>query len=653
MAIELKNIFKSYQITEEGLVVLRNVSLSIEPGEFVSIMGPSGSGKSTLLNMIGLLDTPDSGSYKIYGKETSKLSDDDLAVLRREVFGFVFQQFNLLPRMSALENVELPLLYSRGHLNVQTASKLLQQVGLNDRMKHRPQQLSGGQQQRVAIARALINSPKIILADEPTGNLDSTSGKEIMALLKDLNKDGITVILITHEESVARQADRLIRIHDGEIVSDERLHGSKDKKTNAEKSFTKKQPTPFSMSELVEHLKEGVKTLWTNRVRTGLSILGILIGVAAVITMLALGTGAKKAVEEELASLGSNLLVLRPGNMRMPGGVSTSESNAVRFTMEDVSLIQQKVPYIKEAAAVVNSRGQATYSDKNCNTQVLGASASYARMHSLVPTTGRFYTDNENKSRARVAVVGMTVIKELFEDKDPIGEFIKINKVMFQVIGILPERGATGFRDQDDVIVIPSLTAMYRLMGKDHIDYMDIEIANAEDMSIAEEAISNFVIQQHNIPLSQQQDAFQIRNMADIQSAISGTSRIMSMLLASIAAVSLLVGGIGIMNIMLVSVTERTREIGLRKAVGARRRDILSQFLTEAGVIGLFGGVLGIILGVTITFLMSKISGWTTYISAASVIVSFSFSMIVGLIFGIWPAKKAAALHPIEALRSE
>jgi macrolide transport system ATP-binding/permease protein len=274
-------------------------------------------------------------------------------------------------------------------------------------------------------------------------------------------------------------------------------------------------------------------------------------------------------------------------------------------------------------------------------------------MHVAEPETGRFFTEQENKSRARVAVIGMTIVKKLFEDQNPIGEFIKINKVTFQVIGILPERGATGFRDQDDTIVMPTLTAMYRLLGKNYVDYIDIEIANSEDIEVAQETIKNFVIEQYNIPVSQQQDAFEIRNMADIQSTMSSTSNTMSMLLAVIAAVSLLVGGIGIMNIMLVSVTERTKEIGLRKAVGARRRDIMSQFLTEAGVIGINSGVLGIILGVSATLVMTYILNWTTSISMTSVLLSFSFSVAIGIIFGIWPAKKAAMLNPIDALRGE
>ncbi|MFH1223154.1 MAG: ABC transporter permease, partial [Pseudomonadota bacterium] len=431
--LELKDIYKTYQMTGSGLTVLRDVCLKIEQGEFVSIMGPSGSGKSTLLNIIGLLDVSTSGTYNVCGKEITNLDDDELAILRRHAFGFVFQQFNLLQKMTALQNVELPLLYSSGYLNVKTAVQLLDRVGLGDRMTHRPQQLSGGQQQRVAIARSLANAPRIILADEPTGNLDSKSGEEILSVLKELNQQGITVILVTHEERIAKQADRLIRIHDGEIISDERTQ----KKTKVEvkkemPALSIPDPSPISFAEFVEHFREGLKTLSANKVRTALSVLGILIGVAAVITMLALGTGAKKAIEKQLSSLGTNLLVLRPDH----------DVDVVRISMDDPQLIQQRVPWIKEVSPIVGGDAQVTYLDRNLGPRINGTSPSYARMHSAVIEQGRFFSEDENRSRSMVAVIGQTVVNKLFFDQNPIGEFIKINKLSFQVIGVLPERGA-------------------------------------------------------------------------------------------------------------------------------------------------------------------------------------------------------------------
>ncbi|MEI6092175.1 MAG: ABC transporter permease [bacterium] len=654
--IELKNIFKTYHMDGEGLTVLTDVSLKIKEGEFVSIMGQSGSGKSTLMNIIGLLDVPSSGSYLLYDKDVSKLSDDELALYRRKDFGFVFQQFHLLTKMSALENASLPLLYSKRKVETNESEKILNKLGLGQRLSHRPTELSGGQQQRVAIARALINKPKVILADEPTGNLDSASGKEIMSILRDLNQQGITIILVTHEESIGRQANRLIKISDGKIVMDEIIN--KDAKANKqkkeeEKHLKKASVVPFKITEFIEHFRQGIKTLLGNKVRTALSVLGILIGVGAVIAMLALGSGAKKAIEEQLASLGSNLLVLRPGNIKLPGAGASSDTSALRITESDVTLVQQKVSGIKEVAPNVNGRVQTTYQNNNWSTQVLGTSFSYSRMHASEPVVGRFFTYSEDKSRSRVAVIGLTVLKNLFGKNNPIGEYIKLNKVPFQIIGILPEKGATSFRDQDDIIVVPVETAMHRLLGKTYIDYMDIEVADVSQMESTQNAINDLMIKQHRIPPSQQQDAFQIRNMADIQAAMSQTSNIMSVLLSSVAAISLLVGGIGIMNIMFVSVTERTKEIGLRKAIGARSYDILMQFLIEAGVVGIFGGLLGIVLGVFATFLLSYFAGWTTYISIGSVFVAFFFSVSIGLIFGIWPARKASRMNPIDALRSE
>ena len=452
--IELKHVEKTYRIGGTIVRALRGVSLTIQPGDFVGIMGPSGSGKSTLMHVLGLLDTPDAGSYRLFGQEISKLNDDELAALRREVVGFVFQQFNLLPRMTALENVTLPLLYSRRRVDTEKGKTLLKRVGLESRILHRPNELSGGQQQRVAIARSMVNSPKVILADEPTGNLDSASKEEIMDVLEFLNQQGITVIIVTHEEEIARRVHRLIRIRDGVIQSDER---SKSLQVAEEKPSGNGAPRArswFHIAEVVEHFRQGLKALAANKVRTALSMLGILIGVGAVVAMLALGQGARQAIEEQLSSLGSNLLVLRPGAIRT-AGVALEAGSVTRLTTDDVTSLQAQIPSIKEASPSVGGRGQLTYENQNWNTQVLGAGPSYARMHAAVPTMGRFFTADENTRRNRVAVVGMTIVRELFGGKNPIGEMFKINRVIFQVIGVLPEKGANSFRDQDDIVVVP------------------------------------------------------------------------------------------------------------------------------------------------------------------------------------------------------
>lgn len=649
--IELKNITKTYKMGDNIVHALRNVSLKIDDGDFVAIMGPSGSGKSTMTNILGLLDVPTSGSYKFNDQEISQLSEDDLAVLRREEIGFIFQQFNLLPRLSAIENVALPLLYSQRNIELSFAKKLLEKVGLGKRSDHKPNQLSGGQQQRVAIARSLINKPKMILADEPTGNLDSHSEKEIMEILKELNSQGITVVIITHEEAIGEQAHRLIKMRDGEILSDER--SSPLQKVEHQKTTATKNTAELTTKEILEYFRQGYKTLAANKIRTALSMLGILIGVAAVVATLAIGNGAQKAIEKQLASLGSNLIVLRPGSIRV-AGVSQEAGASTRLTFEDAAAIKENIDSVKQIAPNVSGRSQVTYLNKNWSTQIIGATPLYAKIHDSDAIAGRFFSDDENAKRLRVALIGTTVMQELFDDNiNPIGEMIKINKVNFQIIGILPQKGANGFRDQDDVIIIPITTAMRRLLGKNYVDSIDIEAQDATSVDTMQQEILDLMYTRKRVPMSQRKDAFQIRNMADVQATLSESNRTMSILLSSIAAISLLVGGIGIMNIMLVSVTERTKEIGLRKAIGARRRDILLQFLAESVVVSVIGGLMGVALGVTGAKILSLTAGWDTVISINSIILAFSFSVFIGLLFGIYPAKKAAKLAPIDALRYE
>ena len=629
--------------------VLKGIDLKIDRGDFVAIMGPSGSGKSTLMNILGLLDIPSSGSYLLNSKEVATLTEDELAIIRRGEIGFIFQQFNLLPRLEAWQNVALPLIYSEGKFNFDKARSLLDKVGLADRIHHKTNEVSGGQQQRIAIARSLINSPRIIFADEPTGNLDSKSEKEILGILHDLNKQGITVIIVTHEDEIGKQANRLIRMRDGEIQSDERFAPLP---AQLESVKPKDYTNQFSWKEILEHFNQGYRTLAANKVRSILSMLGILIGVAAVVAMLALGSGAQKSIEDQLSSMGSNLLVLRAGNVRV-GGVMQESGTRIRITMDDATAIKNQIPEIQDVSPNVTGRGQVTYLNKNWNTSIVGVTPSYARMRTSTPDYGRFFSDDEVRQRALVAVIGRTVARELFGEKNPIGSLLKINRINFMVIGLLPEKGASGPQDQDDRILIPVQTGMYRLFGKNYVDSIDIQVKNKNDISSVEEKVKEAMIKRYRIPLSSSDDAFQIFNMAELQNAISQSSKTISTLLATIAAISLVVGGIGIMNIMLVSVTERTKEIGLRKAVGAKRADILMQFLTESVVVSFLGGFMGIVLGWLITTVFSIVIGWNATVSLNSIMLAFGFSVMIGIVFGIYPAHKASKLHPIEALRYE
>lgn len=653
--LELKNISKTYQMGQVGVRALQNVSLKVAPGEFVAIMGPSGSGKSTLLHVLGFLDRPDSGEYFLGDSNIAKLSDDELAVLRNRLAGFVFQQFHLLPRITALENVELPFIYAGKRHFREKASERIKEVGLAQRELHRPSELSGGEQQRVAIARSLVNEPLLILADEPTGNLDTKSEEEIISILKRLNQQGKTIIMVTHETEIAQHAKRIIRMRDGEIISDERMDaGQKDVSLALPgisiKDILSQSHLSKGRAEFMDHFRQAIYAILSHKMRSFLSMLGILIGVSAVIAMLALGQGAKESVAQRLASLGSNLLMVRPGSHRLHG-VALEAGAVTRFTIQDAEAMA-KLPQIKGVSPSVRGRAQLVYGNKNWNTQVQGTSADYATMRSSIPTVGRFFTDEEERVRQKVVVLGTTVARELFGDANPIGATIKMNRINFQVIGILPEKGPTGWHDQDDVVIIPIATAMYRLLGKEFVDSIDVEVKDASLMDEAQEEIRKFIIKRQRLN-KDSEDSFEIRNMAEIQETIESTTKTMTWLLGSIAAISLLVGGIGIMNIMLVSVTERTREIGLRKAIGARRADIMTQFLIEAVVMTFIGGLAGIFFGASIAWILANFAGWATKISAFSIILATTFSIGVGIGFGLWPARQAAKLNPIEALRYE
>ncbi|MCD6413131.1 MAG: ABC transporter permease [Elusimicrobia bacterium] len=648
--IKLEKINKTYHLGKTKVQAVKNVSLKIEAGEFVAITGPSGSGKSTMLHIIGLLDRPDSGAYLLFGKEVSCLSDEELASVRGNRMGFVFQTFNLLPKLNARENVELPLLYSMpADGSFYSPEEILEKVGLGNRLEHNPNELSGGERQRVAIARALVENPCIILADEPTGNLDSRSSSEIMEIFKNLNREGITVVMVTHEMELANQTNRIIKMKDGFIISDEAMSERKiavSKKT----SDLEIKRLKFNLAQAKNYFKHALKSLSSNKTRSFLSILGVLIGEAAVIAMLALGAGAREDIKQRLSHLGSNVLSVRLDRRKMRS-IAMGSGFALRFTLGDANAIK-RIPIPTLVSPTISGGAQVVYRNKNTDTDILGVAPDYEYIRFYTPVKGRFFNSEETTARAKVALIGKKVAEKIFGNDNPVGKTIKINRIAFRVIGELPEKGSAGWRDYDDQIIIPLNTAMYRLFGKKYVKNIEVKALDEKNIPILQREIKNLIVRRHKIP-EDKRALIEVRNWAEIQEAISSTAKTFSWLLGSIAFISLLVGGIGIMNIMLVSVTERTREIGVRKAIGAKNLDILIQFIIETVAICLIGGIMGIMLGAVITGGLSKFAGWNTKISAFSISLAFLFSAVIGIFSGLWPARKAARLNPIDALRYE
>ena len=639
--IELSGVTKTYRNGEFATEVLHGIDLRIYPGEFVAIMGASGSGKSTLMNILGCLDRPTRGRYCFAGEDVSVLASDELARLRREAFGFVFQGYNLIPSADALENVEVPALYSGMPARERhaRARSLLELFGLGERTGHRPNQLSGGQQQRVSIARALMNGGQIILADEPTGALDSRSGIEVMQRLCGLAAQGHTIILITHAADVAQYADRRIEVKDGRIISD----------TGATLGGQRRSELPTAAwhgvnshwTEIYEATKSAVRALRANLFRSVLTLLGIVIGVASVIAMLAIGDGARQQVLERISAMGTNLLLIRPGAPNQRG-----RSDIATLVEEDAEAIAE-LPNVR--AAVPESSGSITarFGNADTRTSATATSAEYPEVNNWPVAHGSFFTADDVRSYAAVAVLGKTVADALFPGMDPIGHYLVINNVLFQVIGVLDRRGASPFgTDRDDVVMVPVSTGNLRLFGRNYLRTVIVEVEDLARMDETLAAIDGLLMKRHGVL------DFNIRNMASIVETATETQDTLSVLLGSIAAISLLVGGIGVMNIMLVSVTERTREIGVRMATGARMRNILQQFLIEALVVSALGGVLGVLIGLAAASVL-KGFGMPIQFSLLPVLAAFACAFLTGLLFGWLPARKAARLDPVVALASD
>src|SRR5690554_3081332 len=638
--IELRNITRTYHNGDLAVPVLRGINLTIRRGEFVAIMGASGSGKSTLMNILGCLDRPSTGQYWFDGHDVSKLNSDGLARLRREAFGFVFQSYNLLPGISASANVEMPASYAslRASERHERAAALLQRLGLDDRMDHRPGQLSGGQQQRVSIARALMNGGQIILADEPTGALDSHSGREVMTLLKELSEEGYTIILITHDSNIAAHAHRQIEIADGEIVSDP---GPTDL-INAD--ALERQPlkhNPSIVRELYQGARTAIGSMTGNLFRTALTLLGIVIGVASVITMLAIGDGAREEVVDRISAMGSNLLLVRPGVPGKRGGW-----NIATLVPEDVHAINT-LPNIIAAIPELTGSQTLRYDNADHQAEVNATSWQFPAVRQWPVAQGSFFDQADEGEYASVAVLGKSTAKALFGQTDPVGRYILMNKVLFQVIGVMSERGASPMgQDQDDVVLVPYTTGSMRIFGQRHLRNVTIAVDDTTLMGEVQAQVSQLLLQRHGV------EDFQIYNMASLIDTVSETQDTLTWLLGSVAAISLLVGGIGVMNIMLVSVTERTREIGIRMATGARARHILQQFLLEALAVSALGGVIGVGLGLGAAALVAHFGTPISY-SLLPVLLAFGCAFGTGLLFGFLPARKAAGLDPVTALAAE
>jgi macrolide transport system ATP-binding/permease protein len=642
--LELKGVSRTYTAGGEPLTVLTDVSLAIQNGEFVAIMGASGSGKSTLMNIIGCLDRPSSGTYRIRDIEVATLDGDELATLRRDTFGFIFQRYNLMSDLSAVENAEVPAVY-RGMVKVEReahASDLLRELGLGDRLQHHPNQLSGGQQQRVSIARALMNGGPVILADEPTGALDSKGGKEVMAILEKLNRQGHTIILVTHDGDIAAYAHRIVRITDGRITADEQQH-NEAADTQVQINETGKDARQ-GVAVLGESLKMAFRSLVHNRMRTALTMLGIIIGVASVVALMAIGNGAKQDVLERIQAMGTDLLSIRRGApaVHASGGIVTS------FLPEDLPFIGS-VPGVALVVPETELSSLLRFGDLDLQVTAVGTGETFPRVHDWPLQSGVFFTAEHVMRYAQVVVLGQTVVKNLFPNgTNPLGQYVLIGNAPFMVIGALSSKGLSSRGDDmDNSVWLPYTTAGARIFGQRFFNQIIVRVKPGADMTVVQAELHTLLMKRHR------KEDFNIRNMADTIATANETQNTLTYLLAAIAVISLIVGGIGVMNIMLVSVTERTREIGIRMAIGARSFDVMFQFLTEAVMVCFIGGLAGIIVGIGGGLSTSAIAGWRVIFTVAPIIIAFTCAFLTGIVFGYLPARKAAQLDPIEALARE
>ncbi|NUE96268.1 MacB family efflux pump subunit [Gilliamella sp. ESL0232] len=648
--IKLENIVREFPAGDSTIQVLKSINLTINAGEMVAIIGASGSGKSTLMNILGCLDKPTSGTYSIGGRTTSELSPDELAQLRREHFGFIFQRYHLLNALTAQGNVEIPAIYA-GVTNEQRqkrASEILTRLGLSEKIHNKPNQLSGGQQQRVSIARALINGGQIILADEPTGALDRKSGLEVMAILQELHQQGHTVIIVTHDSNIAQSAQRIVEISDGNIISDS-INPNYQFDQNDNRQVKQIEATRTQDNLLAKYyrfrdaFKMAMLSMLSQRLRTFLTMLGIIIGIASVVSVVALGQGTKQKILSNINSLGTSTLEIYAGSGfgdRNADKITTLRSSDADFLAQQ-NFVHSTTPNL---ATSVYFR----INNLAVTGTVNGVGEQFFAVRGYTISQGKSFDEASIIASAQDAVIDDNTVKRLFANQNPIGKILMVGQLPVRIIGVATKQ-QQGFGSNESLNVwLPYTTVINRMVGQTSLKSITVRVKDNVNLSVAEQAINRIMLQRHGT-----KDFF-IFNSDNIRETINSSAWVMTLLVSAIALISLVVGGIGVMNIMLVSVTERTREIGVRMAVGARSSDILQQFLIEAVLVCLIGGTIGIVLSFAIGFIFnSVVTSFAMNFSAIAIIAAFSFSSIIGIIFGYFPARRAAKLDPIYALERE
>ncbi|MDM5131898.1 MacB family efflux pump subunit [Aeromonas piscicola] len=641
--IQLQGIERRYQSGEQEVTVLHPLDLTIEAGEMIAIVGASGSGKSTLMNLLGCLDRPSAGRYLFRGQDTATLDALSLARLRCHHFGFIFQRYHLLPHLNAAANVEIPAVYAGASRPERQARSqaLLARLGLSDRSHHTPGQLSGGQQQRVSIARALANGGEVILADEPTGALDSQSGKEVMAILKELHAQGHTIILVTHDMAVASHADRIITLRDGRVLEDS------GKPATATAPLTSAPPAARAGGNDWDRYREAgrmaLHAMLAHRMRTFLTMLGIIIGIAAVVSVVALGQGTRAKVIDQINAMGTNTIDIFPGK---DWGDEKAASIQTLNKRDLDALLGQ--PYLEGASPQIASSGQLRYRNKTSSGSIVGVGSDFFRVKGMKLTSGRLFDERDIQNRAAVAVVDGKTIKSLLGEEDPIGQVVLVGTLPVRIIGVVEEETGFGRSSQSVNVWLPYSAVMSRLISQNHFSQLTIRVKDGVQPALAEQAAIELLTQRHGV-----KDFFTFSSDSIIKS-VEKTTATMTLLVSAIAVISLIVGGVGVMNIMLVSVVERTREIGIRIAVGARQSDILQQFLIEAVIVSLLGGMLGVGVSLLIGLLFSLfVESIQMQFSLFSILMAFGCSSLIGILFGYLPARNAARLDPVEALARE